>query len=898
LENPSLEYLAFLSYAHEDRDFAAALHRALEAFAKSWNVPRRSRVFRDDANLAASHDLAASLHKAISSSGHFLLLASPDSSASPWVRKELETFVAGGTRDRILIVLVRGHLTWDEGAGDFQRDDRSAFPLLGERIFAAEPLYIDLTWCTDPRKLTLRDPRFLNVVAALLAAMTGISKDRLSGDHLKEYRQQRRRQIFNLAFRGAFGFGSGVFLTWYLMRWTPRLLGRYADWVADQSYLGHTISAYLAWLLALPVAGALGGVACGLKARGAFGFALAYALLGPLYLFSCFQPFQENTRDVIGFFVLGTVGLALAGALGAKLAGAPRAALGALSFGAAGLLMSVFFRLAPGYRREAIEYVLFTGPWLGDRLSLALRAMTEFNRSGGGGAIFFPIPLGSALLGALIGMFIALAQMPRQGLEVEAPARGAGRRRWGWTAAAVLGVFLLAGLLYASSPSRQMRVVVRELRAPVLRSYFPDIAVLGEQVPEAFRIVLKTRNDLREAGFAAEASEMDGLMAEWVSRVSDELSWGANAHLPEIAAALAGPGRTAGDRAALDRLLQAASQRAGSDPRARIGVAQAMIRSGDSVGGGALLSQVFAERASLGCTDDLWRLAETLREAERGEDEKAVLVQALEHRESLLLPSPPGKTDFDCLKVVAKSLARDRDWDHAGPILESLKTLSGGFENTVLAMADVALGADDFAGAFKVLEVLEASTRREEHHPLERAEILYRIGSRALARKEERSTALALEKAEKLLQGDAKEDEYEEQTALRVLRLLIEAGKLREARSGVAAIDGTFEAADALVDLARAERVRGQRASAARSLRAAWLILHRDALGEPQCTTLARISGELVAQGDLKGARSVAEECDFPWSDAKSDYLERVAAFDVILAAHVRRERLRLPRRG
>ena len=97
-----------------------------------------------------------------------------------------------------------------------------------------------------------------------------------------------------------------------------------------------------------------------------------------------------------------------------------------------------------------------------------------------------------------------------------------------------------------------------------------------------------------------------------------------------------------------------------------------------------------------------------------------------------------------------------------------------------------------------------------------------------------------------------------------------EAGKLREARSRLAAIEGTVDAAETLADLARAEGVRGQWASAARSLCAEWLILHQYPLIGRQCTTLARISGELVAQGDLTGARSVAEECAFEQSQAKS----------------------------
>lgn len=75
-----------------DAPLAIAVQRALHHLARPWYRMRALRVFRDQTSLAAGPDLGLSIAAAIRTSGHFILLASPESAASRWVRHEIEVW--------------------------------------------------------------------------------------------------------------------------------------------------------------------------------------------------------------------------------------------------------------------------------------------------------------------------------------------------------------------------------------------------------------------------------------------------------------------------------------------------------------------------------------------------------------------------------------------------------------------------------------------------------------------------------------------------------------------------------------------------------------------------------------------------------------------------------------
>ncbi|MEV4567670.1 TIR domain-containing protein [Nonomuraea sp. NPDC049419] len=188
-------YDVFISYSHSrDTGLAEALQSELQRFACPWYRPRALRVFRDKTDMAASPRLWPEIERALSASRWFVLMASPDSAASPWVCKEVEWWQRHRSPERLLIALTDGTITWAGGDFDWARTD--AIPQSLSRYFAYEPLWIDLRPLRPPPGTTGR-PRLGGVVAEFAAPVHGRPKDTLVGEHIKRQRQTRRviRQV-------------------------------------------------------------------------------------------------------------------------------------------------------------------------------------------------------------------------------------------------------------------------------------------------------------------------------------------------------------------------------------------------------------------------------------------------------------------------------------------------------------------------------------------------------------------------------------------------------------------------------------------------------------------------------------------------------------------------------
>lgn len=109
-------YAAFISYRHReaDRRWAQWLVEALE----TWRTPDRlvragypaslGRVFRDDDELNAVAELTPAIRNALWNAAHLLVVCSPETPASTWVRAEIRLFQHWGRADRILPVLIDG----------------------------------------------------------------------------------------------------------------------------------------------------------------------------------------------------------------------------------------------------------------------------------------------------------------------------------------------------------------------------------------------------------------------------------------------------------------------------------------------------------------------------------------------------------------------------------------------------------------------------------------------------------------------------------------------------------------------------------------------------------------------------------------------------------------------
>lgn len=189
-----MAYNAFISYSHTaDVTLAAALQSALHSFAKPWYKLRALHIFRDQTNLAVNPALWSSIREAIDQSLFFVLLASPEAAASPWVAKEAEYWIGRNGTTRVLIVLTGGTLKWDHLAASFTAEHSSALTPCLLHAFPEEPLFLDLRWTRDgsPR-LSMREPRFHEAVLQLAATLHNQPKDELDGADIRSRRLTRR----------------------------------------------------------------------------------------------------------------------------------------------------------------------------------------------------------------------------------------------------------------------------------------------------------------------------------------------------------------------------------------------------------------------------------------------------------------------------------------------------------------------------------------------------------------------------------------------------------------------------------------------------------------------------------------------------------------------------------
>lgn len=180
----ALAYEAFISYSHTEAD--ARVAREIQRFIEGFSVPRALReqagrshlgkVFRDEDELTAGTSLSAGLEEALRAARWLIVVCSPAAAESPWVAREIESFIAMHGCDRVLAVLASG-----EPTEAFPAALTSDVGLPGE---SSEPIAADL------RSTVLRVKRRAELLR-LAAPIVGCSYD----DLVQRQRVRRRRRM-------------------------------------------------------------------------------------------------------------------------------------------------------------------------------------------------------------------------------------------------------------------------------------------------------------------------------------------------------------------------------------------------------------------------------------------------------------------------------------------------------------------------------------------------------------------------------------------------------------------------------------------------------------------------------------------------------------------------------
>jgi YD repeat-containing protein len=201
MTSPADRYAAFISYRHKprDRQWALRIMAALETYRtprplQAEAFPARiGRLFRDEDEIPASRDLSDQIKDALLRSDNLIVICSPDTPGSRWVRREIELFHEMGKSERIFPLLIAG-------------EPEESFPpeLLRRRIWRdlpdgsrqedweeVEPIAADVRPRKDESPARTERRALLRLAAALL----GCRFDDLARRDEERRKAERRRQL-------------------------------------------------------------------------------------------------------------------------------------------------------------------------------------------------------------------------------------------------------------------------------------------------------------------------------------------------------------------------------------------------------------------------------------------------------------------------------------------------------------------------------------------------------------------------------------------------------------------------------------------------------------------------------------------------------------------------------
>jgi len=223
-------YNAFISYKHGpvDNKVAAHIQTQLEHFhipgkiQKKTGKKRIQRIFRDKEELPITSNLSDTIEDALSKAEYLIVICSPNTKESVWVKREIEFFLKTHTRDHILAVISEG-----------EPQDVLLPELLVEEVSVLQPdgttksfLREKEPLCCDYRLPFRKADK--EELPRLAAALIGCSYDELM-NRRRAYQMQRVTILGLVLSLLAFAFAGVV------LRSRMRLQSSYDDTLRNQS---------------------------------------------------------------------------------------------------------------------------------------------------------------------------------------------------------------------------------------------------------------------------------------------------------------------------------------------------------------------------------------------------------------------------------------------------------------------------------------------------------------------------------------------------------------------------------------------------------------------------------------------------------------------------------------
>ena len=223
-------YNAFISYKHAPLDSKVAEHvqRSLEHFQIPAKIKKKTgrkkieRVFRDKDELPITSDLTDTISNALEKAEYLIVICSPRTKESMWVKREIQFFLKNHTKKQVLTVLAEGE-PQDVIPEELLTEERTITNEIGVQYTVnvpIEPLSCDYRM---PLKKAKKEE-----LPRLASALIGCSYDELVRRQ-RTYRMRRLGIVFALLLAGAIAFGG------YMMYSKMKIDKLYLDSLASQS---------------------------------------------------------------------------------------------------------------------------------------------------------------------------------------------------------------------------------------------------------------------------------------------------------------------------------------------------------------------------------------------------------------------------------------------------------------------------------------------------------------------------------------------------------------------------------------------------------------------------------------------------------------------------------------